>query len=406
MLSGADVSIAEVLRYFTSKGIEATFLVPTETGMKKSIMDATAPVREFFKSSRIHDFESQPQGQDHKRFIETQVVTSAGIFRTRTSVYRPCTKQGDPRIWVYGLASYASPGNVLALLAKADGELIIINASSAGLVPGVTSASNGALLIRDATNFDLGRFLAPLVSHTTAIADELLGLIRSHAGTWHQGLAGVRRDFEVGRLLEELLGIKANSSRAPDFKGIEIKASRGHAGTRQTLFARVPDWSTSPFKSSREILDVFGYMRNPKYERQLRCTVSARSPNSQGLHLVVEDSSDRLLEASTLPAYPKVAYWPIQTLKAALLEKHPETFWVSASSRAEAGREFFRYEKVLHTRKPMANALPALLEAGVITVDHLITRTLVGKVSEQGPLFKISRKNFDLLFPPGRLHIL
>lgn len=406
MLSAADISIAEVLRYFTSKGIEATFLVPTETGMKKSIMDATAPVRSFLKDSGIHDFESQAQGQENKRLIETQVVTSAGIFRTRTSVYRPVTKQGDPRIWIHGLANYASPGNVLALVAKEDGELIVVNASSAGLVPGVTGATGGPLLIRDSASFDLDKFLAPLAQVSTPAADELLNMLRGLAGRWHAGIPGARRDFEVGRLLEQLLGIKANSSRNPDYKGIEIKASRGHAGTRQSLFAKVPDWSISPFKSSEQILDVFGYKRSAKYERQLRCTVSSKAPNSQGLHLVVEEGLGQLLEASNLPKHPRVACWPLPGLQETLLAKHPETFWVSASSRIEGGTEHLKYEKVLHTRKPMASALPTLLETGIVTVDHLITRTGSGRVREQGPLFKISRKDFDLLFPPGMLHIL
>jgi hypothetical protein len=42
----------------------------------------------------------------------------------------------------------------------------------------------------------------------------------------------------------------------------------------------------------------------------------------------------------------------------------------------------------------------------VITVDHLITRDLQGRVTEQGPLFKIQKNNLDLLFPPGALHAL
>ncbi|UWX03665.1 hypothetical protein H1235_12655 [Pseudoxanthomonas sp. NC8] len=44
------------------------------------------------------------------------------------------TKHGDPRIWVKGLKAYAMPGNVLALVATGDGELLVINASLPGLV--------------------------------------------------------------------------------------------------------------------------------------------------------------------------------------------------------------------------------------------------------------------------------
>src|SRR5690606_21122745 len=103
------------------------------------------------------------------------------------------------------------------------------------------------------------------------------------------------------------------------------------------LFAKVPDWSISPFKSSAEILDAFGYVRDPKYLRQLRCTVSAKAPNSQGLFLAVEEKTNLLLEASTIPRFPKVAYWSIEDLQATLQSKHPETFWVSAAARHENG---------------------------------------------------------------------
>ena len=41
-----------------------------------------------------------------------------------------------------------------------------------------------------------------------------------------------------------------------------------------------------------------------------------------------------------------------------------------------------------------------------MTLDHLITRSLKGHVREQGPLFKIRRKDLELLFPPGELHLL
>lgn len=375
MLSTADTPVQDVLRYFTQRGIKVAFLVPTATGMRKSIMDATAPVRSFLKEAGIHDFDKQPQGQGHKRLVPTSIITCSGIYRTATSLYRPVTKHGDPRIWVQGLSGYADPRNVLALVATTDRELIIINASSPGLVPGVRVAEDkDALEIRDAPCIDLDAALAPLLHWQSDIAEELLALIRGIAGKWHKGKSGEKRDLEVGRLLEELLGIKANSSKAPDYKGIELKASRRTTrGTRQTLFAKVPDWSISPLKSSAAILDAFGYERDTKYLRQLRCTVSAKSPNSQGLFLAVEGASNRLLEASTLLAYPKVAYWQMETLQQALLAKHKETFWVSAACEQAAGHQVFKYERVLHTRSPMASALPTLLELGTITVDHLIT---------------------------------
>jgi hypothetical protein len=406
MLAASDVSAQEVLRYFTQRGIEVGLLVPTATGMAKSIMDATGNVRDFLRSSGLHDYDAQPQGEAHKRKIRTRIVTSSGIVGTTTSLYRPVTKSGDPRLWVYGLSQHAKPGNLLALVAIGPDELLIINASNAGLVPGVNPPRDARIQIRDLEGVDLETLLAPLVAKSNEVAIELLELLRAISGRWHKGISGDRRDTEVGRLLEELLGIKANSSRSPDYKGIEIKAGRSRSTTRQTLFAKVPDWSISRLKSSAAVLDTFGYQRGAKYSKQLRCTVSAKGANPQGLFLLVPSGESKLVEASSKPAIQDVVAWQMQDLKDALQQKHRETFWISASSRRGEGLEEFRYEHALHTKKPMANALPVLLETGVVTVDHLITRSLEGRVKEQGPLFKIWRKDMDLLFPPGDFYSL
>lgn len=408
MLSSSDVSVQEVLRYFTGLGIEVGLLVPTETGMAKGIMDATSNVRDFLRDNGLHDFERQLQGQDHKRKIRTRLVTSSGIVGTTTSLYRPVTKSGDPRIWIYDLKQFAEPGNLLVLVAVGSDELLVINASNAGLIPGVAPTHGNKIRIRDIPNLvDLDALLAPLIAKTTEVSNELLGMLNSISGLWHKGIAGDRRDTEVGRLLEELLGIKTNSSRSPDYKGIEIKAGRSRSSVPQTLFAKVPNWDISRLKSSAEILDNFGYERDSKYLKQLRCTVSARKPNTQGLFLFLPKGGDRLIEASTSSGLEEVAAWWTEDLKKTLELKHPETFWVTASNRPISDNsEEFRYESVLHTKKPMSSALPVLLESGVVTIDHLITRNLKGHVREQGPLFRIWRKDMDLLFPPGEFHVL
>jgi hypothetical protein len=374
--------------------------------MAKGIMDATGNVRDFLRNSGLHDYERQPQGKEHKRKLETRLVTSGGIVGTTTSLYRPVTKHGDPRLWIYGLAQHAQPGNVLVLIASGSDELLIINASNAGLIPGVDPPAYGGLEIRDAAGIDIDSLLAPLIGASNQTAIELLGLMRALAGSWHKGIPGVRRDTEVGRLLEELLGIPANSSRSPDYKGIEIKAGRSRSTTRQTLFAKVPDWSLSHLRSSAAILEAFGYERGSRHEKQLRCTVSSKRANTQGLFLALNNEQTHLIEASNRPEIPKVVTWQVQDLKDALQKKHPETFWVTASSRRDGELEEFRYDYVLHTKRPMINALPTLLDAGVVTVDHLITRNLKGQVKEQGPLFKIWRRDMDLLFPPGDFYSL
>jgi len=54
--------------------VDAGYLVPTATGLAKSIMDATAELRAFLVLRGIHDFDEQDQGPEGKVVLEAQVV--------------------------------------------------------------------------------------------------------------------------------------------------------------------------------------------------------------------------------------------------------------------------------------------------------------------------------------------
>lgn len=130
MLSCSDVEIKKYFPTFSNTGVNVTFLVPTETGFKKSIMDATSIVRTFLKDEGIHDYIEQEQGPNNKKIITTFLVNKDLCTKTITSLYRPITKKGDPRIWIYGLKGYCIPGNLLAII-SIEKELYIINLSNA-----------------------------------------------------------------------------------------------------------------------------------------------------------------------------------------------------------------------------------------------------------------------------------
>jgi hypothetical protein len=67
MLSISDTRIEDVLPFFSDRGIDVALIVPTITGLKKSIIDATASVRQFLDRNDIHDYNRQKQGPDAKR---------------------------------------------------------------------------------------------------------------------------------------------------------------------------------------------------------------------------------------------------------------------------------------------------------------------------------------------------
>jgi hypothetical protein len=389
-----QLSIVEInrIKLLTENSVELTLIEPTKTGLGKSIMDATGPVRSYLKRKLIHNYNCQKQGQSHKIFITSHFVETGSLVRSTASLYRPASKNGDPRIWFKSLSIYVKANDILGIIAF-DNELYVLN---------ITRIDVEMLLKSKIVN-PLQDLVANIKFTSNFVADELLGLLKKVAKLGPVP-AMLKADTAIGRTLEKLLGIDINSSKKPDYKGIEIKSFRDKRANRKSLFAQVPDWSSSKFKSSSEILNNFGYLRGPDYK--LYCTVSTLTRNSQGLKLILDSKINQLLENSDKPEIGDFVVWALETLHNRLLEKHSETFWIAADSLQIDGVEYFQYKKVEHTRKPAVSQFDLLLEQGIITLDHLIKRTVTGKVVEKGPLFKIKPSGIGLLFPPSKIYNL
>ncbi len=96
------------IKLLTEKSVELCLIEPTETGLGKSIMDATSSVRAYLKAKKIHDFEIQKQGQESKIQVTSYLIGTNGLINSMASLYRPNTKKGDPRIWFKGLGNYSN----------------------------------------------------------------------------------------------------------------------------------------------------------------------------------------------------------------------------------------------------------------------------------------------------------
>ena len=382
----------EKLKVLTENSVSLTLIEPTETGLKKSIMDATGSVRNYLRKNDLHDYALQAQGPDNKINIDALIYESDKVKKSRTSLYRPKTKKGDPRIWFTGLTKHANPNDILALISF-EGKLHVLNLTQLQIEK----------LIDSTTSNPIKELIEQINSVENAVSKELLNMLIKLA-KGGPVLSMVDADTSVGRTLETALGIDINSSKLPDYKGIELKSFRANKGNRKNLFAQVPDWNLSKFKSSAEILDAFGYWREDDFK--LYCTVSAITTNSQGLSLKIDSDINELIENSNNKGIGDFVVWTLDKLHKRLLEKHKETFWVEANTIYNDGKEYFQYRQVEHTRKPIVSQFDILLEQGIITLDHLIKRNSKGKVVEKGPLFKIKPKSLELLFPPSRIYNL
>ena len=380
------------IKILTEKSVELCLIEPTGTGLEKSIMDATGSVRTYLRAKNIHDFELQKQGPDNKIQIASFLISSDTLQNSVASLYRPNTKKGDPRIWFKGLGNYSKSKDILGIIAF-EGRLYVLNITQLDLQQLIESKISNPL--QDLVN--------EINQISNEVAEELLTLLNKIAAKGPIP-AMLQADTAIGRTLETLLGIDINSSRKPDYKGIELKSYRDKRGNRKNLFAQVPDWNLSKFKSSAEILNAFGYSRGDDFK--LYCTVSSLVRNSQGLKLKMDSEINQLIENSDKSSIGDFVVWGLETLHKRLLEKHNETFWIAADSINIDGKEHFQYKKVEHTKKPIASQFDILIEQGIITLDHLIKRKSTGSVVEKGPIFKIKPNALDLLFPPSMSYSL
>ena len=387
-LTSIEEKNQELIEKYT---VNSVTIILTETGYKKSIMDATYAVRYFLESNRLHDYHQQEKGTSAKVLLDAKYYFDCSFVDFKISLYRPETKDGDPRLWFNELKKKKClTGPCAFSIVFSDGQLYIFNLSNESFYEEFRICNP----LRD--------LLDSFRHKEESVADELFSLIfKLHKKGWIPS-AGIG-DKAVGETLENALGIETNSSKKPDYKGIELKAGRvgkkGRRESRSNLFAQVADWSKSDIKSSKEMLDKYGYFRDGKY--RLNCTVSTQNINSRGLTFKINEKQEELHEVHVKNnKSTKCLIWPFELLLDRLQEKHSETFWIEAESRLNSkGEEEFYYKKIIHTKKPFLHKLIPLIESGVITMDHLISAKEGKSASERGPLFKLDKRNLDQLFP-------
>jgi len=384
MLSLSDINISEASSEILKAGYDVSFLVPTQTGLGKSILDAHESLRSFFKRSGLHDYSKQKQGV--KKYVNAEFITSNEMFQTRVSLYRPETKQGDPRIWIYGLKQLAKAGNLLALVIVRQ-QLYIFNCSNKSDF--LTALSSGLPKLDKTLNPIAGELLKKLI-------------IVSKKGFIPTTVSG---DTGVGMTLENELGISPNSSTSPDYKGIELKASRVSVTNKQKnksqLFSRVPNWSLSPVSSAIDLVNKRGYVDSDG-RMALRQTVSGERVNARGLYLDIDYANEylrQMFKNSEDFSKDHDTTWLIKDLKKSLLKKHKETFWIKARHNNDRSAESFHYVEVEHTANPYTDKLETLIETGLITMDYTLHIKPTGRQRNHGYLFKLHQNNKESLFP-------
>lgn len=371
------------LRFLVNHNVKFTQVEITPTGLDKGILDSTAPMRAFFLEEGIHNYEEQLQGQEHKLIYRTVILTKDGKCDTQSSFYRPNTKKGDPRMWIYKLGSYTK-GNDIHVLFHFEKTLFSINITHID----IEKCYNSIIVT------PLKEVISEIYRGEIAISEELLCKFRSVSGQWFE--SEVTADTGIGRTIESFLGISMNSDKTPDYKGIELKSHRDKRSSKKNvLFTQTPDWDLSVLKSGREIVAKYGYLTD-EGKRTYQNTVQCDPPNSQKLFLNVNQLKEFLELQAQGSKVEDVAVWQLMKLHQRLMIKHKETFWIEVENQMDNGKEYFRYKEIEHTKNPVVNQFDILLGQNMITVDLLLCRP---SGSGDTYSFKIKTKAMPLLFP-------
>lgn len=323
----------------------------TQTMLNKSIIDASQPIRTLFKNNAIIDYDNIIPGGE-KFYIDGLLITNK-IEPLKISCYRPKTKTGDPRFWIYGFKKKIRTDEMI---------YITIYKNKVCIIPLVNYYFSEDTL----KNFFEEK-------NKPKEFYECLQLIKSIS---HKNILSVSpyklNPKDIGDTLERELSILPNSSKLADFKGkIELKAKRKGTRTKDTLFSMVPNWSKSFVQSSPEMILTYGYKSN-KYDEfmDLFVTVSNR-PNNQGLFLQVDHDKELLIQKHIEDdgQVIDVCVWDFDDLKTRLYSKHPETFWVVGESLTIDDRIYFNYQSLEHSYAPIFSSFLLLIEQGHITYD-------------------------------------
>lgn len=358
----------------------------TDTMLNKSIIDASFEIREILKSANIVDYSQLAKGIENKIVKKSLILHGADIKETNVSYYRPETKKGDPRFWVYNLKSMTTT-NELIYFTIFENQLFAIPLT-------YCNDELEQILVNSFGRLD----------NKEDILNELITEVRHITNNgWVKSIRPNNKPApkDAGETLESILGIKPNNSGAADYKGlIELKTKISKT-TKNTLFCLVPDWETSLIKSTAEMVLKYGYDSHKYAEfKDLYITVNHK-PNNQGLYLDIDDNNLLVLQNHQVnnEKITTTCNWKYNVLKDALLKKHPSTIWIYAEFKIENHITYFRYNTFELTKNPIFSQFLLLIQEGEITYDWRARVKKDGsRAKDKGNAFRISNRSRNQLF--------
>ena len=226
---------------------------------------------------------------------------------------------------------------------------------------------------------------------------ELMDLFESVSS---RGFIETQRDGDtgIGYTFETLLNIKSNSSKKPDYKGIEIKCSRSKKPKakrtsptgKQTLFSLIPNWSN--IGGRRGLIEQYGNDDPQKNRTSIYCTIKVL-PNSYGWNLEIDEENQIIHVCHN---GQRVVYYTLDDLRSALESKHGESVFITAETKLNANKkEEFYFDSLTHCREVLFSEYLALIKENLAGLDFAI-HMKDGKVRDHGFLWRMDSKKYLL----------
>jgi hypothetical protein len=353
----------------------------TPTMLKKSIIDASEPLRMLLKENLDIDYTNMEQGSENGLKEEVELLTNGEFITKEVSYYRPKTKSGDPRFWIYSLKKVLESFDLL-LLTVWDDKFYAIPLKG-----------------------DIEEFINTLSTifkvDTDSLPEAVLEIQAKVKELFNVGPIKTLRggDTGVGFTFETNMNIEANSSPKPDHKGVEIKCSRGTNSTLQTLFAKTPNYSELSNKRTSLVKD-YGYWDDDKKRYALYITISAKQENSKGWQLIIDSDVEKIYVAKH---GKRIVYYDYKTLRDSLSTKHKQTVFIKALSENRKTKndanETFLYESAVYCENSSFINFVSLMEEGKISLDFAIHHDPeTAKTRDHGFLWRISKQYIPKLF--------
>ena len=137
--SAEEGEVVEFIRRIP--GIELGIYEVTKTQRVKSLVDANYSIRTALFRQGVHDYDSQGRGQDYKVQHDIKIIGNGESRSSSIVLYRPNTKRGDPRFWIYNFRKVfplVRAGDLIGIVVARRG-ILAVNLSALDLTKSIRS---------------------------------------------------------------------------------------------------------------------------------------------------------------------------------------------------------------------------------------------------------------------------